>query len=149
MLQTLLADRFHLKIHHETRDLPAYALVLAKNGPKLRPSPDKPCDNLPGRAGADPNLHFLTSWDRIPEMLGMFMDRPVIDKTGFEGRYCASDRQEPMFSLDMRGLFRGAGRGAEAAPATPPIPTALPHPSPFKSTKSGVCDWSRTKVPSS
>jgi uncharacterized protein (TIGR03435 family) len=102
--------------------------VRSKSGPKLKPLPDKPCDNLPGRAGADPNLPFLTSWDRIPEMLGMLMDRPVIEKTGFEGHYCTSDGQEPMFSLDMRGLFRGPGRGADAAPAPPPDPDTVAPP---------------------
>src|SRR5437016_3493060 len=35
MLQTLLADRFGLKLHRETRQLPVYALVIAKGGPKL------------------------------------------------------------------------------------------------------------------
>jgi uncharacterized protein (TIGR03435 family) len=46
MLQTLLADRFQLKLHHETRELPVYALVVGKNGPKLAPRRD-PC-TLPG-----------------------------------------------------------------------------------------------------
>jgi uncharacterized protein (TIGR03435 family) len=36
MLRTLLAERFKLKIHRETRQLPVYALVVAKGGPKLR-----------------------------------------------------------------------------------------------------------------
>jgi uncharacterized protein (TIGR03435 family) len=36
MLQALLADRFHLTLHRETRELPIYALVTAKGGPKLR-----------------------------------------------------------------------------------------------------------------
>jgi bla regulator protein blaR1 len=36
MLQVLLADRFHMVIHHETMELPVYALVKAKDGPKLR-----------------------------------------------------------------------------------------------------------------
>src|SRR5205823_5291248 len=35
MLQTLLADRFKLKIRRETKEMPAYAVVVAKNGPKL------------------------------------------------------------------------------------------------------------------
>jgi uncharacterized protein (TIGR03435 family) len=123
MLQTLLAERFQLKLHHETRDLPAYNLVLARSGSKLTPSPGKPCDNQPGRAGGDPNLPFLTSWDRIPEILGMIADRPVIDKTGYEGHYCTGDGQEALFSLDMRGLMgSGRGRGATAAPTAPPDP---------------------------
>ncbi len=38
MLQALLADRFQLKIHREMRDQPVYELVVAKNGPRLKPS---------------------------------------------------------------------------------------------------------------
>src|SRR5215471_14592268 len=38
MLQTLLLDRFHLGIRHETKELSAYSLNLAKSGPKLRES---------------------------------------------------------------------------------------------------------------
>src|SRR3974390_3846198 len=38
MLQTLLADRFHLTFHRETKDLPTYRLVVAKGGPKFQPS---------------------------------------------------------------------------------------------------------------
>src|ERR1700677_3342841 len=35
MLQTLLQERFHLAIHFEKKDIPVYALVLAKGGPKM------------------------------------------------------------------------------------------------------------------
>ena len=38
MLQSMLADRFKLALHHETKELPIYALVVAKNGPKLHES---------------------------------------------------------------------------------------------------------------
>jgi uncharacterized protein (TIGR03435 family) len=117
MLQTLLTDRFQLKLHHETKELPAYALTVVKGGPKLTPSPKGPCDNQPGRAAEDPNLPFLTSWERVPEMLSMFADRPVFDKTGLEGHYCTADGQEPLFALDMRGLAGGRGRGAVTSPA--------------------------------
>ena len=45
MLQTLLADRFKLKVHIEKREVPSYALVVARNdgrlGPKMKPSADK------------------------------------------------------------------------------------------------------------
>jgi uncharacterized protein (TIGR03435 family) len=43
MLQNLLAERFHLTIHHETKTLPVYVLSVAPDGPKLK------------RASADPN----------------------------------------------------------------------------------------------
>src|SRR5436305_2075328 len=36
MLQTLLAERFRLAVHREAKDMPVYALVVAKNGPKLK-----------------------------------------------------------------------------------------------------------------
>jgi uncharacterized protein (TIGR03435 family) len=39
MLQNLLAERFKLTLHREKKDLPMYALVVGKNGPKLRESP--------------------------------------------------------------------------------------------------------------
>jgi uncharacterized protein (TIGR03435 family) len=39
MLQSLLSDRFKLSMHRETKEMPMYALVLAKDGPKLRENP--------------------------------------------------------------------------------------------------------------
>jgi len=42
MLQNLLAERFKLTLHREKRDLPMYALVVGKNGPKLKESVDDP-----------------------------------------------------------------------------------------------------------
>jgi uncharacterized protein (TIGR03435 family) len=58
MLQTLLAERFGLKVHHESKDIDGYDLILAKGGPKLKiaeppsapwlPSPSLPEDNLRG-----------------------------------------------------------------------------------------------------
>ena len=42
MLQNLLEERFKLKLHHSTREMPIYALVVAKNGPKLKESVDDP-----------------------------------------------------------------------------------------------------------
>jgi uncharacterized protein (TIGR03435 family) len=42
MLQNLLAERFKLTLHREKKDLPMYALVVGKNGPKLKESVDEP-----------------------------------------------------------------------------------------------------------
>lgn len=51
MLQNLLAERFKLTLHRETKDLPMYALLVGKNGPKMKESVDDPA---PGDGGAQP-----------------------------------------------------------------------------------------------
>src|SRR5690348_10113856 len=43
MMQRLLEDRFHLKIHRETRDGPVYLLTVARGGPKLRQFQEGSC----------------------------------------------------------------------------------------------------------
>lgn len=143
MLQALLADRFQLKLHHETKAIPVYALVLAKNGPKLKPT-TVAC-GLPevagggGRGGGTKGgdggskgggrgtqgggaLTLLNSWALMPEMLAMFADRPVIDKTGLqEPAYCTLDGLDPLFSVIMQigpGAGGGGGRGGEAQART-------------------------------
>jgi uncharacterized protein (TIGR03435 family) len=138
MLQTLLADRFQLKLHHETKDLPVYGLVIAKNGPKLKPTtvacglPEAPGGGGGGRGaskGGDGGgggggghsagaLTLLNSWALMPEMLSMFADRPVVDKTGLqEPAYCTLDGQDPLFSVIMLvgPGAGGGGRGGEQA----------------------------------
>jgi uncharacterized protein (TIGR03435 family) len=51
MLQSLLEERFQLKVRRETKNLPAYNLVVAKGGLKMKPSADQ---TLPGPAGPPP-----------------------------------------------------------------------------------------------
>ncbi|MGB7762714.1 MAG: TIGR03435 family protein [Bryobacteraceae bacterium] len=55
MIQNLLAERFKLTLHHETRELPQYTLVVAKNGPKLKESAPPPAtDDAAAKDGAGP-----------------------------------------------------------------------------------------------
>jgi uncharacterized protein (TIGR03435 family) len=49
MLQNLLAERFHLKLHHETRELPGWELVVAKSGLKIKESQVGPVSDDTGR----------------------------------------------------------------------------------------------------
>jgi uncharacterized protein (TIGR03435 family) len=98
MLQRLLEDRFGLKVHHETRDFTAYALVAGKNGPKLKapvPSPDGhtfPCGSPPGgfrvRDGHAPgcSITMPALTDRLSRQ-PFGLDRPVIDRTGLSGEF--------------------------------------------------------------
>ena len=101
MMQTILEDRFELKIHRETRQGPVYELTLAEGPPKLKPLQDGSCTPvvigrpLPVLAGGQHLCGNLVSLDspRAVEieggtlssfagLLGMALDRPVIDKTG-------------------------------------------------------------------
>ena len=112
MLQSLLADRFQLKQHRETKELPVYILGVSKNGAKLTESVKDP-----NAAAAPPNtvtvtaagsaartdvdlgngrsfgladnqmqIRGMTARD-IAETLTRFVDRPVVDQTGLTKTY--------------------------------------------------------------
>jgi uncharacterized protein (TIGR03435 family) len=89
MLQPLLADRFQLKAHMEKRQLPVYALVVGKGGPKFGP-PSEPGHGLHGVNGRNQFLETdsITMNDLANEIWnGFISDRPVIDRTGLTGTY--------------------------------------------------------------
>ena len=92
MLQNLLADRFQLKVHRSTRELPVFALVVARNGPKLKVSVDDPNAPRRGRGTLWSGGRKKFEFDRqtmagFARMLESDVDRPVIDMTGLDGTY--------------------------------------------------------------
>lgn len=99
MLAALLADRFHLKAHVETRTLPVYDLVIAKGGSKLTeniaPNPDSPDQpktpfNLKrGSMMIDESQMTAVgvAISNLAQNLAFRVERNVIDKTGLTGRY--------------------------------------------------------------
>jgi bla regulator protein BlaR1 len=113
MLLPLLADRFNLKYHHETRELPMYALVIAKDGPKLTASTAEapPDPNFPAtregqpKGGIDTRGRMMMEPDRIESQdttidmlahaLAPRLGRSVVDKTGLTGRYDYTLRWTP------------------------------------------------------
>ena len=143
MMQSLLADRFQLKVHFETQETAVLALTLAKPGkpgPKLRPhSEGPPCDDPEaapakgGKAGAGvfPDTceeqalivrgrqamagSRNTTMDQLAEVLSGLgrLGRPVVDRTGITGR------------IDYRMDFVG-----EPNPMAPPDANAPPDPGP-------------------
>ena len=84
MLQSLLADRFKLKFRRETRDVPVYDLVVGKSGLKVKPLKD-------GEASAcrkDNSFACgITNPTQLAKSLRPFAGRPVLDKTGLEGKF--------------------------------------------------------------
>jgi uncharacterized protein (TIGR03435 family) len=94
MVQALLADRFELKVHQETRQLPVYALVVTKDGPKFILSKVDGTTIDTGRA----RLHIAGSDDTIGILareLAQLLGRPVLNQTGLSGRYDLSLRWAP------------------------------------------------------
>ena len=93
MLQTLLADRLHLRLHHEQREMSAYVLTLAKNGPKLQASKDDPHGlpslllqpGFPKVAAMKASNLSMTDFTRL--MQSGIVDRPMVDGTGLHGKY--------------------------------------------------------------
>lgn len=101
MLQALVSDRFGLKLSFKSKAIPAYALVVAKGGPKLKssdatpPSPEsakKPGAHVPSFGMTRHDQFTATEWDMpsLAEVLTRFQElghRVVVDETGLKGRY--------------------------------------------------------------
>jgi uncharacterized protein (TIGR03435 family) len=91
LLRPLLAERFGLKFHSETRELPVYALTIAKGGPKLSKS-EIPCGTKEwqGAYRGDASCKPVTTLAQIAAQLTPEVDRPIIDRTGLEGPFAYS-----------------------------------------------------------
>ena len=94
MVQKLLAERFHLTIHHEQKPVPAWALVVGKNGLKLQPSAtESEFKATCGREGAQIACRCRkTTMAQLAEQLPHWVSRPlfdapVVDQTGLQGTY--------------------------------------------------------------
>lgn len=147
MVQALLADRFKLAMHHETRELPVYDLQAVKGGPKLPAPEGGPCSDVlttlpergqPGPAppcgpGVAPSGKGLVmagisvSMPAFARQLTMIMGKQVIDKTGFTGRFSLHLE----FAIDdaLAGIPNPVGLDASGQPTDmadkPTIRTAL------------------------
>ena len=138
MMQNLLADRFRLSLHRETKEVAGYALRVAKNGIRMKPSPDggqasEPAGGLPdlkfendtegfrvfpaGRSGITSYVRdgatLLTAskvtMARWAEILGNMLACPVVDQTGLPEKFD--------FHLSFtRSPVAGLGRGGATRP---------------------------------
>jgi uncharacterized protein (TIGR03435 family) len=151
MLRALLEDRFKLKIRRETKEMPVYALTVAKTGFKLHPlkpdgcvaidlnqmpPPPAPGQTMPsfcGNLSTRMNGQSVTmdghgmGLQEFSARLSAMLDRKVIDKSGVTGLYdfhleFAPDEATPMFHAGRGG---DAGNPASAEIAGPSIIDAL------------------------
>jgi uncharacterized protein (TIGR03435 family) len=140
MIQSLLADRFKLTLRRETKELPIYVLVVAKNGSKLHasapaeeeniplgpPTPDGPQVNHTFRMSGRGELSVLAeNLDRFADLLSHQLGRPVENHTGLTGNFDFKLKWTPD---EGRGQMPG-GQPPEAAPPSeangPSLFTAL------------------------
>jgi uncharacterized protein (TIGR03435 family) len=150
MMQTLLEDRFKLKYHKETRELPVYALVVNKGGLKIKDSgsdPEaeakgKPVDvsvnagrggttvTLPGGASITYAFLYLeakkVTMAYLADNLARLVDRPVIDATDLKGAY---DFKLDYSLEDMKTMMRTSGTDPNMLAGVPdqgtPVTTSL------------------------
>ena len=113
MLQSLLEERFHLRVRHESREAPAYALTVGKNGPKMNEYPALlPSDFIEAArvSGVDKDGVYIVAPGYATGMMGSLnggtqisiarqpirelckflsriLQQPVVDQTGLTGRY--------------------------------------------------------------
>jgi bla regulator protein BlaR1 len=120
MMQALLADRFKLKMHRETREVPMYALTMAPGGLQLKPFQEGHCLAIPPKAtlSAPPKGQKYcevmvrsrppavrgegSTLTEFSQLLNLVLDRPVIDRTGITGKFDINlefgiDRMTPRF----------------------------------------------------
>ncbi len=138
MQQALLADRFGLKVHWDTKEMQMYELVVAKGGVKIKEAGEPPLDDAPpatfapGPAKLDPDgfpilpagrgpimimergkARYKTSDSTMEELavrLAGQLDKPVTDATGLKGKY------EFTLSWDARGESTSPDSDADSGP---------------------------------
>src|SRR5262245_47531495 len=143
MMQNLLADRFQLKTHRETGELPLYELIVAKDGAKLQsvPEPERPGPNAPPPALPVPGAKLPpgTLWSqRRGELVGsavtlanfvpwlsQTLGRTIVDKTGLTGFFDLTLRWAPDSVQPAEPFGASPDTPPPADPAGPSIFTAL------------------------
>ena len=127
MFQAILTERFGLKVHHETRELPVYQLVVAKGGPKMTLSKPRVEDSsvVPGDPGVLNSSRGRetgrgTLMEFLAEDLSDALGRRVVDHTRLTGRYDFDLTWTPDDSAAAM-----AGNAASGAAPGPSIFTAV------------------------
>jgi bla regulator protein blaR1 len=133
LLQALLEDRFKLKVHHDIRKVPVYALTVAEGGLKLEPfqgsctprdfdKPPSKADCATGRSWSDELDMKAATLADLCVPLSVFLDRHVVDETGITGRFNIALKLPPE-DHELLTLPRSLpGSSDPTVPAPPPVP---------------------------
>jgi uncharacterized protein (TIGR03435 family) len=118
-IQGLLAERFGLKFHRETKEAQGYALVIAKGGLKLTPDMDNGGSGMNSTGFVRRSLEATrASMDRLSGFLAGELQRPVVDQTQAPGAYT--------FKLQwVRDDLKREAEGKGEQQELPSLPTAL------------------------
>jgi len=133
MLQTLLADRFQLKYHCETKESPVYLLVKSKKELRLLDAKNKDdypwVGGIPGGAINGKGIAGINiSMPLLALRLSRYLGRPVLDQTGLEGsfdfkfEYATDDSQPDVISSIFTSI---QGLGLKLEPAKGPVQTLV------------------------
>jgi len=92
LIRKILTQRFGLQLRHEQRELPVFALVVAKGGPRIVANTSDPNGIMDQQQnGSSSSRHVETlrnaSMADLALVLQFHVDRPIVDHTGFRGRY--------------------------------------------------------------
>ena len=117
MLQALLADRFQLKLHRETRQLPRYTVLVAKGGPLLLPAEPGQARSSGGPGHLEANK---ISMEKLADLISRQAGLPVVDGTGLTGTFDVSLSWSP-----AEGITPGDASGTAAESSGPSLFAAL------------------------
>jgi uncharacterized protein (TIGR03435 family) len=123
MLQTLLADRFHLSLHRETKPFPGYALVVAKGGLKIKP--DEAEGGGTSRTNRDSMEIQRRSMDSVATALSRLLGTQVVDATGLAGKFSLNIKWTPEENRSMSAASAESQAPLLNASAGPSLPAVL------------------------
>lgn len=130
MIRKLLADRYNLTFHHDKREMSAYVLTVGKDGHKLKSTQIQ--GTLPGffatPAPGGLTLHMVnsTTGDFAGFLQMLVLDRPVVDRTGIQGRFdyqCTFTPDESQFGGHPPPIPGQGNNNGSADASTPSAPS--------------------------
>lgn len=129
MLRTLIQERFRLTMHWEAKQQPVYVLVTDRNGAKLTPSTTTAArDGTEDGEASSAKSVSLSSNGRVTiigasmpmfvDILSRFLDRPVVDSTGLQGKF------DIILNVSMADLFAAQSMHSSTPDASPSFSTS-------------------------